>query len=650
MSYLDLSDAVTQGDWARLLDLYWSPAYPALIGLARLISGAGPRSEIAAIHVVNFVGFVAMLAAFEYLLRNLLRLRVPRSALSGPWAEAIAYGLFAVLAFTMTPLELTTPDLFSDAAILLAFGALLRLRKAETATAREAIVLGVALGLGGLVKSFLIPWAIVCWAILAIALRKRGTRQILTGVAVWALFVIPWSVALSLKAGRPTFGDAGRLTYGWYVNMVDAPSEGGVPPGAWTKNTERILPGVGVPGDSPYSDPMWADPSRFNQDIVPHFRLGDQLKTLKVFYVFYVQNFAPLLFLVLLVVAVPRGARRESWRIGWPTYMAAAAGLFAYAMVLVTTRYVMPFVLVIALVLLATLPLARRLVPLHAAIGLAIPVALEALLPDSQIGLALSASIIGGILAAVLIPSLRRAVWMFGALVAILVVRILLAPAISPGLALVGTVVGSVLALALVRPARLAVWTVIAMLAAFTGRMVLASDAILLLAGTVALMFLYWRVAAIALRDARPVWFADRTYAALAVILVAVLLFRGSSRVEQDHTALRRAASPSWGNLQWNIAQELAGHGIGPGTRIALVGPHAESYWARTARLHIVANVPRNRVAAFWDLPAVAQDSLLAEFRASGASVVIATIPPSSGRLDSTWTPIKYRGWIRPLR
>ena len=128
MSYLDLSDAVTQGDWRRLLDLYWSPGYPFLIGLARLVTGSGPRTEIAVMHAVNFVGFAAMLAAFEYLLRGVIAIRVPRSALSERWAEAIAYGLFAFLAFTMTPLELTTPDLFSDAAILLAFGAMLRLR------------------------------------------------------------------------------------------------------------------------------------------------------------------------------------------------------------------------------------------------------------------------------------------------------------------------------------------------------------------------------------------------------------------------------------------------------------------------------------------------------------------------------------------
>jgi hypothetical protein len=650
MSYLDLSDAVTRGDWRRLLDLYWSPGYPVLVGVARLLTGAGAGAEIAVVHAVNFLGFVAMLAGFEYLLRGVLAICVSRSPLSERWGEAIAYGLFAVLAFTMTPLELTTPDLFSDAAILFAFGALLRLQRAAESGARTAIVLGVALGLGALMKSFLIPWAFVCWVILGIAWRKNGVRHIAIAIVAWAVFVVPWSVALSIKAGRPTFGDAGRLTYGWFVNMVDAPSEGGVPPGARTLNTERILPGVGVPGDSPYADPMWADPSRFNLDIIPQFRLSDQLKTLKVFFVFYVQNFAPLLVLVLLVVAAPRGAQRESWRIGWPVYVAAAGGLLAYAMVLVTTRYVMPFVLVITLVLLATIPLARRLVPFKVAIGIAIPIALEVLLPESLPSLATSASIVGGILLAVLIPSLRRPVWMVAALIAFFVVRILLMPGISPGLALVGAILGSVVALALVRPPRLAVWTVIAILTGFVGRLTLASDTILVSAGTIALIVLYWRMAAVAVHDYRPMWFARRTYAALALILVAVLLFRAHSRFEQDRTALERAASPSWGNLQWNIAQDLAGRGIAPGTRIALIGPHAESYWARTARLHIVANVPRNRVAAFWDLPVAAQDSLLAKFRAAGATVAIATVGPQSRQPDSTWTPVKYRGWMRALR
>src|SRR5205085_3133246 len=33
VSYLDLSDAVVTGHWSRLLNLYWSPLYPVLIGI-----------------------------------------------------------------------------------------------------------------------------------------------------------------------------------------------------------------------------------------------------------------------------------------------------------------------------------------------------------------------------------------------------------------------------------------------------------------------------------------------------------------------------------------------------------------------------------------------------------------------------------------
>ena len=65
ISYLDLSDAVVTGTWSGLINLYWSPLYPALIGLARLVVGAGPRWEVATLHAVNFVCFAAMFAAFE---------------------------------------------------------------------------------------------------------------------------------------------------------------------------------------------------------------------------------------------------------------------------------------------------------------------------------------------------------------------------------------------------------------------------------------------------------------------------------------------------------------------------------------------------------------------------------------------------------
>jgi hypothetical protein len=103
-------------------------------------------------------------------------------------------------------------------------------------------------------------------------------------------------------------------------------------------------------------------------------------------------------------------------------------------------------------------------------------------------------------------------------------------------------------------------------------------------------------------------------------------------------------------NAEWRIAQDLAANGIVPGTRIALIGPHAESYWARTARLKIVANVPDPIAPMWWYIPAASRDSLLAKFAARGAQVAILTRRPPEGPPDSTWTPLRYQGWMRRLR
>src|SRR5512146_2590740 len=147
-----------------------------MIGLARLALGTGPQREIPAMHLVNFLGLVATFGAYEYFLKTILDVarREPGSTLGGHWARAAAYGLFICIAFTLTPLELTTPDLFAAAAVFAAFGALLRLRDPDGFDSRAALALGVALGFGGLAKSFLIPWGLVCIAVaFAAAWRSR---------------------------------------------------------------------------------------------------------------------------------------------------------------------------------------------------------------------------------------------------------------------------------------------------------------------------------------------------------------------------------------------------------------------------------------------------------------------------------------------
>jgi hypothetical protein len=610
VSYLDLSDAVVTGHWSRLVNLYWSPAYPLLVGIARKLTGAGPGIEIQLLHAVNVLCFVALLGTFDYMLMSILALagRMRNSLLAGPIGVAGAYLLLGFCTLVMVPLELTTPDMLNAVTAFAAFGAMLRLHDGTARPARHAIVLGAALGVGALAKSFMVPWAVVCFATMAVAMRRqrwRSERYVALAIGVWMLFVVPWSALMTKTAGRITFGDAGRLTYGWYVNEQNAPSEGGVPDGARRQATDRILAGVGVPGDTVGSDPMWLDPVRWNKSVTPHFDVMQQLAMFRVFDLFYIETLAPLLFLVLFVAVAPAGSRRLIWWRGWVVFVPAIAAMTAYAMVIVTTRYIMAFLLSALLMLLATLPRPRRMRPMLVILGVACVVFIEVVQLVTLPGLSLIVSIEGGLLVGVLTPMRRRILWVVAVGVGAIAARVLLPTALPEVIRL----------------------------------------------GAVVLAILIWRTAYAAVRQHQTIEYSLKAQTAVGLLIAVTLLLRLGLRVDRDFTAMQLAALPlpQGGNVQLGIAQELQSHGIGPGTRVALIGPHAESYWIRTGRMHIVADVPRPLTESFWSLPPARQDSLLQYFADAGATVAIASIGPEYGAPDSTWTPIKYQGWIRPL-
>jgi hypothetical protein len=134
----------------------------------------------------------------------------------------------------------------------------------------------------------------------------------------------------------------------------------------------------------------------------------------------------------------------------------------------------------------------------------------------------------------------------------------------------------------------------------------------------------------------------------MGLVFSVALVFAGrlALRVYRDATAAINATA---GSPEVRIAADLAAHGVTPGTRIALIGPHAESYWARTARVKIVANVPDPLVPVYWMLPESRRDSILARFADRGARVAIVTRPPDDGHLDASWVPLRYGGWMRQL-
>jgi len=93
------------------------------------------------------------------------------------------------------------------------------------------------------------------------------------------------------------------------------------------------------------------------------------------------------------------------------------------------------------------------------------------------------------------------------------------------------------------------------------------------------------------------------------------------------------------------IAQDLAELGVKPGDRVAFVGGAiADVYWARLARVKIVAETPEG----YWTSAPAKRDMVIHAFAASGARVAVTADIPADA--DATgWRPLagtKYSAYL----
>jgi hypothetical protein len=134
VAYLDLSDAIVHGRPADLINGYWSPVYPVVVGLLRLALAwtpiATPYWEFTILHLASFIGFVLSLWTFEWFLDALTSAGTgwKQQPFASPVGRATAYAFFGVTSLYMISVRGTLPDFFLAAATYAAFGCLLRLR------------------------------------------------------------------------------------------------------------------------------------------------------------------------------------------------------------------------------------------------------------------------------------------------------------------------------------------------------------------------------------------------------------------------------------------------------------------------------------------------------------------------------------------
>jgi hypothetical protein len=604
VSYLDLSDAVLSGQWRELLNAYWSPLYPVLISVVRGVARPSPSWEFGAVHLLNWLLFAVSLVGFEYLLgamRELGRSHWNKPGLSTMWGTVGAYAIFGAFTLMMTPLTLPTPDLLVSAASFFVFGALLRLRY-DIDAGRAAIVLGVALAVGSLTKSFVIPWAGICIATAFVAVRGRRMRPVVIAAGIWLVAVVPWTIGLSAKYGHLTFGDTGRLTYVWYVNRVETPSAKLMPHAAATPATDSLLPGVAVTPNAPGTNPVWYDPARWYGGLHPAFNLTRQISVLGILVAEYIASLAPIfLVMVFWLIVAGRAGTSEWFRRTWPVVVPALAALVAYAIVLVTTRYVAPFYMTLALSVICGAQWPERIPPTRMLLAIGVPLILMIATPN-------------------------------------------------PGqpLALINAAAGSVLFVWMARHRSASVQIVLGLVGGAAIRL-MQPDADLRYVSlmSVAVIVAYWATARHAETRGEQPLTSMLTRRALVTANALLVLFVASLKYASSLTP--SDSDPARQNVNGLAAEKATAAGMRPGSRMALVGSPFEAYWTRTNRMKIVAVVPPPRMADFNQLSPDQRQRLYAEFTKAGALylVVQQQDPPPSA--DRRWTPIPYVGWVRAL-
>ena len=297
ISYLDMAYAYMRGDWKIAINSYWGAGYSWIIGVFLAGLRVHMRWESTVVHLVNVLIFIIALVAFEYFLQGVIQLskkipvHSPDTVRFDDWMWwVVGYLLFLVVNVFVTPVNIVTPDLCVEAAVLLASGIVVRIA-AGTTGILGYIALGVTLGIGYLIKSPVFPLGVIYLATAWLA-APRGHRkgsQVVLAAAIFLAISTPYVVAISRSVGRPTIGENARVTYGHYVlGVEDFSYWTGEVRGLGTPRhrtaTRRLMSAPDVyefssstGGTLPpyYNPPYWAD------GLVLHVSLAGEIRVLK---------------------------------------------------------------------------------------------------------------------------------------------------------------------------------------------------------------------------------------------------------------------------------------------------------------------------------------------------------------------------------
>jgi hypothetical protein len=128
----------------------------------------------------------------------------------------------------------------------------------------------------------------------------------------------------------------------------------------------------------------------------------------------------------------------------------------------------------------------------------------------------------------------------------------------------------------------------------------------------------------------------------VAAVLVGASLVLASSPAVL--TAQRLLTSPGNWNADYEIASGLLAMGLRAGDHVGTLGWAYDAYWARLARVRIVAETPQPDVVDFWSETPEKRRAVYDAFRKAGARLLLTEWVPATATADG-WRAASAAGW-----
>jgi hypothetical protein len=129
---------------------------------------------------------------------------------------------------------------------------------------------------------------------------------------------------------------------------------------------------------------------------------------------------------------------------------------------------------------------------------------------------------------------------------------------------------------------------------------------------------------------------SDQRGAGYVAVAVFITLALGTADVTLRYATHHLAIPGSGPNSVWQdvvAAEQLQKLGARPGDKVAVIGDGTGAYWARLAKLRIVAEVmgANHGSAEFWGSSQEGKDRVYSAFTGAGAMLTVASCPAGTG-------------------